>query len=37
MPKISNLLNDASDQQSKFRAKNWAEINDEARGTYSPN
>ena len=35
--KISNLLNDASNYPSKFRTKNWAEINDEARGTYSPN
>ena len=35
--KISILLNDASNQPSKFRTKNWAEINDEARGTYSPN
>ena len=22
---------------SKFKTRNWAEINDEARGTYSPN
>ena len=35
--KISNLLNDTSICPSKFGAKNWAEINDEARGTYSPN
>ena len=35
--KISNLLNDTSVCPSKFGAKNWAEINDEARGTYSPN
>ena len=35
--KISILLNDASNQPSKFRTKNWAEINDEARGTYFPN
>ena len=35
--KISNLLNDASNQPSKFRTRNWVEINDEARGTYSPN
>ena len=35
--KIANLLNDASNQPSKFRTRNWVEINDEARGTYSPN
>ena len=35
--KISSLLNDASNQPSKFRTGNWVEINDEARGTYSPN
>ena len=35
--KIANLLNDESNQPSKFRARNWVEINDEARGTYSPN
>ena len=30
---IANLLNDASNQPSKFRTRNWVEINDEARGT----
>ena len=35
--KIANLLNDASNKPSKFRTKNWVEINDEARGTYSHN
>ena len=35
--KISNLLNDESNQPSKFRTRNWVEINDEARGTCSPN
>ena len=35
--KISILLNDASNQPSKFRTRNWAEINDEASGTYSLN
>ena len=35
--KIANLLNDESNQPSKFRTRNWVEINDEARGTYSPN
>ena len=31
------MLDNASNQPSKFRTKNWVEINDEARGTYSPN
>ena len=35
--KIANLLNDDSNQPSKFRTRNWIEINDEARSTYSPN
>ena len=35
--KIASLLNDESNQPSKFRTRNWDEINDEARGTYSPN
>ena len=35
--KIANLLNDESNQPSKFRTRNWVEINDEERGTYSPN
>ena len=35
--KIANLLNSESNQPSKFRRRNWVEINDEARGTYSPN
>ena len=35
--KIENLLNDESNQPSKFRTRNWVKINDEARGTYSPN
>ena len=32
--KISNLLDDASDKISKFRTKNWVQINDESNGTY---
>ena len=32
--KIANLLDDASNQPSKFKTKNWVEINDECRGTY---
>ena len=34
--KISNLLSDELNQPSKFRTKNWVEINNEARDTYSP-
>ena len=30
--KIANLIDDTSDQPSKFRTKNWVEINDESRG-----
>ena len=33
--KIANLLNDESDKPSKFRTKNWVEINDDIRGAYS--
>ena len=35
--KIANLLNDESNQPSKFRTRNRFQINDEAQGTYSPN
>ena len=35
--KIANLIDDASDQPSKFRTKNWVEINDESRGAYNTN
>ena len=35
--KIPNLLDNASNQPSRFRTKNWAEINEESRGTYSFN
>ena len=31
------MLNDASDQPSKLRTRNWVEINDESRGTYTSN
>ena len=34
---IENLIDDVSNQPSKFRAKNWVEINDESRGTYNVN
>ena len=35
--KIINLLDDTTNQPSKFRARNWAEINDELRGIYDYN
>ena len=35
--KIANLLDNASHQSSKFRTRNWVEINDESRGTYTSN
>ena len=35
--KIENLLDSASNQPSKFRTRNWVEINDESRGTYTGN
>ena len=31
--KILNLLDNTSNQPSKFRAKDWVEINDESRET----
>ena len=34
--KIANLLSDASTKPSKFRSRNWVEINDDIRGAYSP-
>ena len=33
--KIADLLDDSSNKTSKFRTKNWIEINDEPRGTYN--
>ena len=33
--KIANLLNGVSNQPSKFRTKNWVEINDKSRGVYT--
>ena len=33
--KIANLIDDTSNQPSKFRTKNWVEINDESRGKYN--
>ena len=34
--KIANLLNDESNKPSKFRTRNWVEINDDITGSYSP-
>ena len=31
------MLNDELSKPSKFRTKNWFEINDDVRGEYSPN
>ena len=33
--KIIKLLDKTSNQRTKFRAKNWVEINDESRGKYN--
>ena len=30
--KIENLLDNASNQPSKFRTRNWVEVNDDSRG-----
>ena len=35
--KIINLLNNTPDQRSKFRTKEWIEINDQSRGVYNTN
>ena len=35
--KIVNLLNNESNKPSKFRTKNWVEINYDVRAVYSPN
>ena len=35
--KIVNLIDDASNQPSKFRTKDWVQINDESRGTDNVN
>ena len=35
--KIINLLENTSDQSSKFRTKNWVEINDELGRAYNTN
>ena len=33
--KIANLLDNASNQPSRFRTRNWVEVNDDLRGTYT--
>ena len=33
--KIANLIDNSSNKPSKFRKKNWVEINDESRGAYN--
>ena len=33
--KIINLLDDTANQSSKFRTRNWVEINDGSKGWYS--
>ena len=35
--KIANLLNDELNKPSKFRTRNWVQINDDIRCAYSPN
>ena len=35
--KIANLIDDTSNQPSKFRTRNWIEIYDESRGAYNVN
>ena len=34
---IINLLDNTPNQPSKFRTKNWIEINDDSRETYNTN
>ena len=34
--KIINLLDNTSNQPTKFRTKNWVEINDKSNGKYMP-
>ena len=35
--KIANFLDTVSNQPSKFRTRNWVEVNDESRRTYTSN
>ena len=34
---MTNLLDNVSNRPSKFRTRNWVEINDDIRSVYSPN
>ena len=34
---LVNLLENETNRPSKFRTRNWVEINDESRGTYANN
>ena len=33
--KITNVLDNTQNEPSKFRTRNWVEINDESRGKYN--
>ena len=33
--KIEHLLDNVSNQPSRFRTRDWVEVNDEQRGTYA--
>ena len=33
--RLANLLDDASNKTSKFKTKNWVEVNDDSRGIYN--
>ena len=35
IPKNSKFLDNALNKPSKFKTRNWVEVNDEARGEYS--
>ena len=35
--KIINLLDNTPNQPTKFRTKNWVEVNDESHGMYNTN
>ena len=35
--KVINLLDNAPNQPSKFRTKNFVEVNDDSQGTYDTN
>ena len=35
--KIANVIDDTSNQPSKFRTRNWVKINDESQGVYNVN